>query len=75
MNELKQSMTSESDFVSYRYQDYVIRDGKYIGQFEAMYRNSHEVPWHQDETVNAIFSDLTVAILKHRRVSSLLDVG
>ena len=60
---------------STRYQDYVIRDGKYIGQFEDMYRNATEVPWHQDETVSAIFSDLTVAILKHRRVGSLLDVG
>lgn len=45
------------------------------GGFEDMYRNAAEVPWHQDETVSAIFSDLTTAILKHRRVSSLLDVG
>jgi SAM-dependent methyltransferase len=58
-----------------RYQDYVIRDGRYVGKFEEMYRESADVPWHQDETVNAIFSDLTVAILKHRCVKSLLDVG
>jgi SAM-dependent methyltransferase len=58
-----------------RYQDYVIRDGRFIGKFEEMYQNSTDVPWHQDKTVNAIFSDLTVAILKRRRVGSLLDVG
>lgn len=58
-----------------RYQDYVIKEGRYIGRFEEMYRNSSEVPWHQDQTVNAIFSDLTVAILRYRQVTSLLDVG
>lgn len=58
-----------------RYQDYVIRDGGYVGCFEEMYRNSAEIPWHQDETANAIFSDLTIAILRKRRVASMLDVG
>ena len=63
------------DHVSRHYQDYVIRDGKYIGQFEEMYRNSAEIPWHQDLTVDAVFSDLTVAILRRRPIHSLLDVG
>lgn len=75
MNPAKQPLPVKKHIPSSRYQDYVIRDGKYIGQFEDMYQNSVEIPWHQDETVNAIFSDLTVAILKRRPVSSLLDVG
>lgn len=75
MSRSKYSPSPQGDLPSTRYQDYVIRDGRYIGQFDDMYRNSAEVPWHQDETVNAIFSDLTVAILKHHRVCSLLDVG
>lgn len=58
-----------------RYQDFVFRDGKFVGQFEQMYRSSAEVPWHQDETANAIFSDITVAILRRCRPSSMLDVG
>lgn len=58
-----------------RYQDYVIRDGHFVGQFEEMYQNAAEVPWHQDETVNAVFSDLTVALLRRRHPQSLLDVG
>ncbi len=60
---------------SERYQDYVIRDGRYVGRFEEMYRNSREIPWHQDETANAVFSDLTIAVLKRRGVASMLDVG
>ena len=63
------------DSVSARYQDYVIRNGEYIGRFEDMYSNASDIPWHQDETANAIFSDLTVAILKKRQVASLLEVG
>lgn len=75
MHEDDCSKTIASIVPSTRYQDYVIRDGQYIGQFEDMYQNAAEIPWHQDETVNAIFSDLTVAILKRRSISSLLDVG
>jgi SAM-dependent methyltransferase len=75
MSEPAHSDPEADSMTSTRYQDYVIRDGKYIGRFEDMYRNAVEVPWHQDETVSAIFSDLTVAILKHRRIRSLLDVG
>lgn len=75
MNETTPPKPEDDSTASTRYQDYVIRDGKYIGRFEDMYRNAAEVPWHQDETVSAIFSDLTVAILKRRRIRSLLDVG
>ena len=40
-----------------------------------MYRNSVEVPWHQDQTVNAVFSDHTVTLLRRLKPKSLLDVG
>jgi len=60
---------------SRRYQDYVIRDGRFVGAFDEMYRYADEVPWHQDETACAIFSDFTVAIVRHRKPSSLLDGG
>ena len=32
-----------------KYQDYVIKDGTLIGNFEEMYHESSEIPWHQDE--------------------------
>lgn len=61
------------------YHDYVIKDGKLIGEFDAMYRNADDIPWHQDETANAVFSDLDVAILNYfqRRFgfASLLEIG
>lgn len=69
-------MTSNnSDKINTRYQDYVIRDGLFIGQFEEMYRNSAEVPWHQDQTVQAVFSDHTVTLLHRLHPKSMLDVG
>jgi hypothetical protein len=34
-----------------------------------------KVPWHQDETVDAVFSDPAVAFLRRRHPKSLLDVG
>ncbi len=43
-----------------RYQGYVIRVRQYIGRFEEIYCNTAEVPWHQDEAVSAIFSDLAL---------------
>lgn len=60
---------------SNRYQDYVIREGRFIGRFEDMYRYSADVPWHQDRTAFSILSDHTVSILKRRAATSLLDVG
>jgi trans-aconitate methyltransferase len=66
---------TKADNPSDRYQDYVIRDGRYVGRFEEMYQNSAEIPWHQDQHAYAIWSDLTVAILKQRKVKSMLDVG
>jgi SAM-dependent methyltransferase len=32
-----------------RYQDYVIRDGRFVGEFEEMYRD-HDDPWRESET-------------------------
>ena len=68
-------MSNSSHKESKRYQDYVIRDGRFIGQFDDMYRNAVEIPWHQDKTVNAVFSDLTVTLLRRLRPLSLLVVG
>lgn len=68
-------MTIMQDSPSDRYQDYVISNGRYVGRFEEMYRNSADIPWHQDKTANAVFSDLTIAILRRCNVSSMLDVG
>lgn len=46
------------------YHDYVFRDGKLVLEFEAMYRNSSDIPWHQDEQQNWVDVRLTVEMLK-----------
>jgi hypothetical protein len=45
---------------SKKYHDYVFKNGKLIGAFDDMYKNSDEIPWHQDETIKDIFSELDI---------------
>ena len=45
-----------------RYQDYVIRDGKFIGKFEEMYKKFDD-PWHQSE--EGQFNDLSRKVVSH----------
>jgi SAM-dependent methyltransferase len=67
-------MASSSD-----YRDYVFKDGRFVGAFDEMYRNSGEVPWHQDRNAFGVFSDLDIAILRHFQrgygFRSVCDVG
>ncbi len=46
------------------YHDYVFRDGKLVGEFEEMYRNSEIVPWHQDEQDSWIDVRLTKEMIR-----------
>ena len=46
------------------YHDYVFRDGKLVGEFEAMYRNSEGTPWHQDEQENWVDVRLTAEMMR-----------
>ncbi|EIC22315.1 class I SAM-dependent methyltransferase [Thiorhodovibrio frisius] len=61
------------------YHDYVIKNGKLIGAFDAMYQHAADIPWHQDRTAHAIFSEIDLAILAHfqRRfgLMTILEVG
>ena len=45
------------------YHDYVFRDGKLLGHFEAMYQNSTTIPCHQDEQGEWIDVRLTRQLL------------
>ena len=45
-----------------RYQDYVIKDGKFIGKFEEMYQKFDD-PWHQSE--DGYFDDLSRKVVAH----------
>ena len=46
------------------YHEYVIKDGKLIGEFDQMYRKSENIPWHQDEQENWLDISLTIELLK-----------
>lgn len=61
------------------YQDYVFQDGRFIGDFEAMYRESAEVPWRQDTLAAEFYVDLDIAILQEMKrrfhFATIADVG
>ncbi len=65
--------------MSKNYQDYVIKNGTLVGEFDEMYRQATEVPWHQDKTAGQVFVDVDIAIIKHfiplYNVQSLCDLG
>ena len=59
-----------------RYQDYVIKDGKFIGKFEEMYQKFDD-PWHQTE--DGLFNDLSrkvvVHFMKQYQIKSSVEFG
>ena len=62
-----------------KYHDYVFKDGVFVGQFELMYKDSGEIPWHQNKTAKDIFTDLDLLILKHMQArhdfKSVVEIG
>lgn len=58
-----------------KYQDYIIRDGVFIGKFEEMYQKFSD-PWHQLKEVDNSYSRLdTVLSLRKLKVEAVLEVG
>ena len=58
------------------YHRYIFRDGRLLGQFERMYRESRTVPWKQDETADAWWIDVAVRVLQLRApYGHALEVG
>ena len=49
--------------ISRDYHDYVIKDGVLAREFELMYKNSNEIPWHQDKQSDWLDYRLTTEIL------------
>ena len=62
---------------SKNYHDYIIKDGKFIGEFEEMYQNIDD-PWHHGDTV-ALQYDLTLYLIDRYKICSsrgrALDIG
>ena len=58
-----------------QYQDYVIKDGQFIGKFEEMYQKFDD-PWHQTIQVGQSYSrHATLLSLKLLQAKSVLEVG
>ena len=55
------------------YHDYVIKEGRFIGAFEEMYRRCAD-PWHQD-SVQPVSEDLALALLARQSYADVLDLG
>ena len=57
------------------YHDYVIKDGRFIGAFEQMYRHCPD-PWHQDDPdVGGLAEDIGLAMLSRQKYTRTLDLG
>ncbi len=57
-----------------RYQDYVIRDGKLVGEFEEMYRDFDD-PWEQQSERDATDKAIGVALLRKNGHQRALEYG
>lgn len=58
-----------------KYQDYAIKDGKFIGRFEEMYQKFAN-PWHQEEVIEHSYSRLnTVLTLQNMNAKYVLEIG
>lgn len=57
------------------YHDYVIKNGKLLGEFEEMYKNSDSIPWHQDEQEKWIDVLLTKQIFNNKKYDEIHDLG
>lgn len=56
------------------YQDYVIKDGKFIGKFDEMY-NEHSDPWHQSEQPNQYSRSAGIIHINNFEMKSVLECG
>jgi len=58
------------------YHDYVFKGGKLVGEFEAMYRETDVVPWHQDKQAQEWFCDIALSMLSASApYQKVVDIG
>lgn len=55
------------------YHDYVIKDGRFIGEFELMYRDCED-PWRQDQLRHPA-EELVLAAVRNHPPRRVLDIG
>jgi SAM-dependent methyltransferase len=58
-----------------RYQDYVIREGKFVGEFEKMYQD-YDDPWEQSvKEVNSTDKAIAINLIKKVSANRVMEVG
>ena len=58
-----------------RYQDYVIKNGEFVGKFEEMYQK-FDNPWHQIEAAESSYArHATLMSVRNYGISSLIEIG
>jgi SAM-dependent methyltransferase len=71
---IKSTCLNQGVFVEKNYQDYVISNGKFIGDFEGMYSNFDD-PWHQSTQDHIFDSRRQIAINHCNRLKSKFNVS
>ncbi|MDX2174360.1 MAG: methyltransferase domain-containing protein [Bacteroidota bacterium] len=56
------------------YHDYVLKDGKFIGKFEEMYK-AYEDPWMQSEQPNRYSRTMAIMNMKRYGIASIIEYG
>ena len=61
------------------YHDYVFKDGKFIGDFEDMYKHSEEVPWNQDARLDTWHGKIGQCVMESAfddgSIKNIIEVG
>jgi SAM-dependent methyltransferase len=57
-----------------KYQDFVIKDGTFVGMFEEMYQKFDD-PWIQSEIDHSVSRQMSVLNLQRYKISSVIEYG
>lgn len=57
-----------------RYQDYIIRDGIFIGEFDQMYKD-YDMPWHQKSEPERLDKLAILSAIKKFKRKNVLELG
>jgi 2-polyprenyl-3-methyl-5-hydroxy-6-metoxy-1,4-benzoquinol methylase len=58
------------------YHDFVIKNGKLVGDFEGMYRKASEIPWHQDKTAYLPTATVLLDLIsQYRPYKNVCEIG
>jgi SAM-dependent methyltransferase len=57
-----------------KYQDYVIKDGKFVGEFDLMYKEFSD-PWEQSKEIYATDNAIVINLIKRSHAKRIIELG